>query len=685
MKKDKEQTFIAKALERFEESKTAEQANRERARASMAFENGDQWTEAEKQQRLGRPCCTVNRVSGTSKKIVNSMRQNRPRIKIRPEDSATDPMMAELMTGLIRNIENVSDADSAYDNGASCSVRGAYGYWRALTRYADDNTFDQDIYIERIVNPFSVYYDQSAIKADYSDADFCFIISDIKRKKAEELYPKSNFGGFEKGEGESMSDWFATDTVRIAEYWYKEPVIKHIYELPNGNVIEIEKPKVTKETDETGQEVDMVEDSNGFKTPFVRTRSVKSHKVMWCKISGREILEGPQEWAGKYIPIIPELGEEKWIEGERILNSAIKDAMEPQKIYNWAMSNNMETLALSPKQPWILTAEQIGQYQALWDKAYTTPMPYLLYEHKEGQAAPQRLGGSVGDQGALQLAQISADDIKVTTGVYDASLGARSNETSGKAIRARAAEGDIATFEFPDNQIKAVKYTGKVLVDLIQNIYDGDRVVRLMGDDLKKTFANAKPGPDGKPLVNPNQDGTEAWARVNFTYVNPITGEKTIYNNLSTGKFDVTCDAGPGYLTKRQEAADGMIQLGQGAPQVMPVLIPRIAKAQDWPEAQEIGEEIKALMQPQPAQAPPPDPRIQLAVMKGEQDLKKGQQDLAKGQLDIEGKKIDLAKDAQSMQAAQVQNQMQGQQQIAQMIPIIQQVVIDTLRMMGGR
>ena len=685
MKKDKEQTFITKALERFEESKDAEQSNRERSVASTAFENAEQWTEAEKQQRLGRPCCTVNRVSGTAKKIVNSMRQNRPRIKVRPVDSATDPMMAELLTGLIRNIENVSDADSAYDNGASCAVRGGYGYWRVLTRYADDDAFDQEIYIERIVNTHSVYLDQSAIKADYSDGDYGFIVNDVKRKKAEELYKDANLGGFEKGEGESMSDWFATDTVRIAEYWYKEPVTKHIYELPGGNVIEIEKPKVSKETDEAGQEVEMVEDSNGFKTPFVRTRSVKSHKVMWCKISGREILEGPQEWAGKYIPIIPELGEEKWIEGERILNSAIKDAMEPQKIYNWAMSNNMETLALSPKQPWILTAEQIGEYQALWDKAYTTPMPYLLYVHKEGQASPQRLGGSVGDQGALQLAQISADDIKVTTGVYDASLGARSNETSGKAIRARAAEGDIATFEFPDNQIKAVKYTGKVLVDLIQNIYDGDRVVRLMGDDLKKTFANAKPGPDGKPLVNPNQDGTEAWARVNFAYIDPTNGKKTIYNNLSAGKFDVTCDAGPGYLTKRQEAADGMIQLGQGAPQVMPVLIPRIAKAQDWPEAQEIGEEIKALMQPQAPPQPPPDPRIQLAMMKGEQDLKKGQQDLDKGMLDIEGKKLDLAKDAQSIQATQMQTQIQGQQNMAQMIPIIQQVVVDTLRAMGGR
>lgn len=665
--------FIQEARERFTESESAESDNRKLSLRDIKFENGDQWTEDEKNERKGRPCLTINKVAGSVKQTLGDARMNRPRIKVRPVDSEADPLTAQIFTGLISNIENVSDAESAYDNGHDNAVRGAIGYWRILTDYSQDDTFDQDIFIDRIVNSASVYYDQAALKTSYEDAEYCFLAETLRRSKFRKLYPKAESSDWEKGEGESEAGWFTDDSVRIAEYWYKVPYTKHLFELMDGKVIEIEKPKITKQADDlTGELVQFVFDEEaeepGAPVQFKRTRKVQSHKVKWCKISGREILEGPQEWPGKYIPIVPCLGEEIWIEGKRILRSAIRHAIEPQKLYNWARSNNMETLALSPKQPWLMTPEQLGEFKKMWNKAYTTPMPYLLYNNVPGQDKIQRLTGSIGDSGANQEAMLAADDIKATTGIYDASLGARGNETSGKAINARQRQGDVATFIFSDNQVRAIKYTGKILVDLIPKIYDSDRIVRLMGDDLNKKFNPQKlppgmPAPEGKPILDVSNQGTEAWARINYT--DPITGKT--YFDLSVGKYDIVIDAGPGHATRRQEAADGMIQLAQAAPPALPVLVPRIAKNLDWPEADEIGDELKAVFQPPQPQGPTPKDQL---------DMAKGKMELQKGQMDIEGKRIDLAGKAQTLQAGQV-DQQQAMAQIAQ------QVVLGTLKQIG--
>lgn len=680
MKKKDTDEILRLARERFDEAVSAEDSNRALSIYDELMENGDstngdQWTEEEKQQRAGRPCLTINRLAGTTKSIIGDARQNRPRIKVRPEDSVADPIVAQIMTGLIRNIENMSDAESSYDTGIEQSVRGGWGYWRVLTKYADDDSFDQDIVIERIVNKYSVYYDQEAIKQDFTDAEYCFVTATLSKKKFEVEYPDASSSEWEQGQGESSSGWFASDTVRVAEYFYKERYKKHLFMVPGKGVIEIQNPTIIQKP-EQGQP-GLVQDGDGEAIPFTRQRDADSKKVLWCKLTGNEIIDGPTEWPGKYIPIIPCLGEEVWLEGERVLRSAIRFATEPQKLYNWAASNGMETLALAPKQPWVISDEQLGKYKPVWDKAYSTPMPYLPYHHVDGQPAPQRLSGSSPDSGAIQFGAQAVDDIKVTTGIYDAGLGARSNETSGKAINARKQQGATATFVFTDNQVRAIKHTGRILIDLIPKVYDSERIVRIMGDDLNKSLAALQQSmPQGDDGLKVSEDGTSAWVTINFEVVNPVTGEKKIYNDLSAGKYDMVVDAGPGYVTKRLESADGMIALGQASPNIVPILAPRIAKAQDWPDAQEIGDEIKAMMQPQPPQPPPPpqpSPKDMLDVEKGKLDLQ------MKG-MDLEGKKMDL--DGKAMQ--QQQSMIGNQQHIQLMYQIAQKAVIDTLQQLQG-
>ena len=594
------------ALTRFSEGLSAEHDNRAMYKEDTKFENGEQWNEADLQNRAGRPSITINKTAGAVKQILGFARQNRPRIKVRPVDSAGDPGVAGLFTCLIRNLENVSDAEAAYDCGFEASIRGGWGFWRIITDYESEKSFDQTVRIERITNPLTVVMDPFAQRADESDAMWGFITETMSEDKFKKEYPKAKITSWDHDDG-NMSDWFQSDSVKVAEYYYKQKYQAELFELEDGRVIEVENPEKTVLTveAEVGEQTAMFVTGEGLMVParYIRSRKMDRYKVMWCKLTGGEILEGPTQWPGNFIPIVRSMGEELWVEGKKIYRSAIRHVHDAQRVYNWSRSNTVETLAMAPKQPYMLTPPEIDGHEDQWNEAHLKPKAYRLY-NDAGLGRPQPSAPSIPNTGAYREAMVSSDDIKATTGIFDASLGAQGNETSGRAILERKRQGNTATFVFSDNHARAVKYTARILVDLIPKIYDTERVVRLL-----------------------NEDGTEAWARINYT--DPLTG--VTFNDLSVGHYDVVYDAGPSYATRRMESAEGMIHLAQTAPQFAAVLIPKIAANMDWPGAQEIAQEMTQMMQSQSQ----PDPRVE-----------------RKTELDLEGKELSNAQRAQNLSKA---------------------------------
>lgn len=645
--------IVAAAKERFKQASDAEAKNRIRAIEDIRFVDLDeQWDTRTRQdrERNGRPCMVINKCSGVVRQVVNDARQNKPRIKVRAADKKAQ--LAELYNGLIRNIENASDADSAYDLGIDQAAKGGWGFWRVVTEYAADDVFEQDIRIRRIVNPFSVYIDPAAKLADKSDMRWAFICEVMERKEFERQYPKADTTDWsEEGQGESDAGWFSEETVRVAEYYYKKPTKKTLWQIltiteQGEDYDTIEEPENAQVVEQNGQQYVLLETGPAL---IVREREVKTDELYWCKIAGNKIIDGPTKQAGKYIPIVCCIGDEAWVEGEPHYKSVFYHAKDAQRLYNWARSNAVETLALSPKQPFIGTPAMFEGHENEWDEANTTPKMRLQANFDNGML-PQRQPLSIADNGALQEAMQSADDIKATTGLFDASLGAKGNETSGKAIIARQKESDTATFHLPDNQARAIKYTGRILIDLIPKIYDSERVVRILA-----------------------ADGSESWAEINKRIPDPFApGGFKVVNDLSAGSYDVTVDIGPGYATKRLEASDGMFQLLTAAPNTAPALLPRIAKNLDWPDAEEISQEIQGLMQPQadPAVQQAQQAQMQLEQQKMGLEQQKMQVDMAKAQLDLEGKKLDLEAKAMEMQKNNDDERIQA-------------LIIETLQQLG--
>jgi hypothetical protein len=523
-----------------------------------------------------RPTLTINKLPQHVRQVTNDQRQNRPSGKVIPADDNADPEVAEIYNGMVRHIEYISDADVAYDTACENQVSYGEGYIRIITEYCDDNSFDQDIKIMRVRNSFSVYMDPTIQDPCGADAKWCFITEDILRSDYERMFPDgtpiSSLQSLGVGD-QSINVWINEDTVRIAEYYYVEydKATLHLYP---GNITAFEGSPEAKQLKEMGVKP-------------LRTREVDAQRVKWCKTNGYEMLE-ERDWVGKFIPVIRVIGNEFQVDGRIYISGLVRNAKDAQRMYNYWVSQEAEMLALAPKAPFIGYGGQFEGYENQWKTANTQNWPYLEVnpDVTDGNGAvlplPQRAAPPLPQTGLIQAKMGASDDIKSTTGQYDTSLGATSNERSGKAIMARERQSDTGTYHYVDNLARAIRHVTRQLVDIIPKIYDTQRVARIVGMDGETDMVKIDPTqPEPVKKIVDNQ-GIEI---------------DKIYNP-SVGKYDVVVTTGPSYMTKRQEALDAMGMILQSNPQLWSVAGDLFIKNMDWPGAQEMAKRFAKIIDP---------------------------------------------------------------------------------------
>jgi len=538
-----------------------------------------------------RPCLTINKLPQHVRQVTNDQRQNRPSGKVIPADDKADIEVAEIFDGMVRHIEYISDADVAYDTACENQVAYGEGYIRLVTEYCDDDSFDQDIKIVRVRNSFSVYMDPMIQDPCGSDAKWCFITEDVMKEDYERMYPDAQpISSLQQlGVGDqTLAQWVNEDTVRIAEYFYIDHK-KETLNLYYGNVSAFAGSPQAKQMEAQGMKP-------------MRSRLVDVQKVRRCKINGYEILE-ENEWAGKWIPVVRVVGNEFEVDGKMYVSGLVRNAKDAQRMYNYWVSQEAEMLALAPKAPFIGYGGQFEGYENQWKTANTQNWPYLEVnpDVTDGAGAvlplPQRAQPPMAQNGLIAAKMGASDDIKSTTGQYDSSLGATSNERSGRAILAREKQGDTGTYHYVDNLARAVRYITRQIVDLIPKIYDTQRVARIVGED----------GTPSMVKVNPMQPEP----------INRIVDQTGIVidkiYNFGVGKYDVCVTTGPSYMTKRQEALDAMSQLLQGNPQLWAVAGDLFVKNMDWPGAQEMAKRFAKTIDPKLMDDGDKSPELQAA------------------------------------------------------------------------
>jgi len=621
--------IIREAIEAFDQAAEAETHNRREALDDLRFARlGEQWPEAVRRdrEREGRPCLTINKLPAFIRQIVNEARQNKPAISVHPVDSGADPETAEIIASLIRNIEATSNAEVAYDTALDFAVTMGFGYFRINTRYTSDDTFDQDIVVERVANPFSVYGDPNSTAADSSDWETAFVVDWLSDDEFERRFKGAEKADW-KGDYHSLNPhWRTEEGVQIAEYWRREEVVRRIVRLSDGTVMD-EGVYAAQKPFFDSLEVTVVGSP----------REVRSHKVVQRLITGAEVLE-TTEWAGKFIPIVPVYGDEVNVEGKRHFRSMVRDAKDAQRRVNYHTSMVTELVALAPKAPWVGRKGAFETDRAKWETANTVSHAFLEYD---GPEPPQRQAFAGVPAGEMQQLLLATDDMKAIIGLHDASLGLRSNETSGKAIIARQREGDVSNFHFIDNLVRAIRHAGRIIIDLIPNVYSVPRVIRVMGVDGSPERVQIN-----QPFV-PQGDGL----KIGQPAENPNAAHVKLYD-LTAGKYDILVKVGPSFASRREEAATQMVELIRAYPQAAPVLGDLLAKNLDWPEADEIAERLHALLPPQVLQRSGvvPAPLVQQAVAQAQQQMQQLSQALQAAKSEIEALKRDKSNEARKLE-----------------------------------
>ena len=579
----------------------ADSTNRAEALMDVKFAAGDQWpVEIQNSRNLeSRPCLTINKIDAYIRQVTNQQRMQRPRIKVHPVNNLADYKIAQVIEGITRHIEVNSNADTAYDTAFDYAVRMGWGYWRVNTRYVSESSFDQEIYIDTIDNPFTVYFDPNSILPDGSDAERCLITTVMDKKIFREMYPGADDGANfqQRSTGDDTASWITKEDIRVAEFFYIERERAKLYLLSDGTSGFADSDNFFARVEAAGLTV--VDERDSFRKA-----------VKWIKCTAMEVLE-EKTMAGKYIPVVPCYGAQVIVDDKRKKYGLVRFAKDPQRMYNFWRTAMTESVALAPKAKWLLAEGQDEGHENEWAMANIKSTPVLRYKQKdiEGVPAPvpTRLQPEAPPTGIMEAAGAISADLQMVLGVLDPNQ-LPSGNISGKALAGQQNQVDMSNFHFYDNMTRSIRHTGKIILDLIPKIYDTERVMRIIGSD-------------GQP---------------DMTTINQATEIGEVLNDVTVGEYDVVMDTGPGFQTKRQQAVESMMPLLTGNAELFNIAGDLVFRNMDFPGADVIADRLAA-MNPMAQIDEKSDipPEIQMRLAQSQQAIEQLQQQLQAAGLEI--------------------------------------------------
>ena len=585
--------------------------NRQEALEDLKFASGgDQWpVDLQNSRNLeSRPVLTINKLDGYCRQVTNQQRQQRPRIKVHPTNTQANKKTAEVIEGITRHIELSSNADNAYDTAFDHAVRMGWGFWRLTTKYTKADSFEQDIYIDAIPNPFTVYFDPNSERVDGSDADRCVITTMMPRAEFRIKYPQCDDGAsFQaRGTGDSQSEWITKEDIRVAEYYYivREPAMLYMLSDGSSRFADGDKKDFFQRVQASGLEV-------------VDERTSYKKKIKWKKLTAIEVIE-EADIPGDYIPVVPVYGRHIIIGDKRKKFGMVRHAKDAQRMYNFWQTTITESIALAPKAKWIMAEGQEEGHEADWAAANVKSTPLLRYKQTdiEGNPAPPpvRLQPEPPPTGVMAASAGINQDIATLMGIFDPSQQMPGN-ISGKALNGQQQQVDLTNFDFYDNLTKSIGHTGKIILSMIPKIYDTARVMRIIGDDGKPDLVAIN-----TPQENPEGDAVN-----------------TVLHDMSVGEYDIVMDTGPGYSSKRQAAVDAMMPLINGNAELFAVAGDLIFRNMDFPGAEIIADRLAAgNPMSQIDEKSPIPPQVQMQLKANQAQMQQMQQQVQQLQMMIQ-------------------------------------------------
>jgi hypothetical protein len=547
---DKDQTtdegIWREAAERLDVAITSEASNRQAGVDAKRFRWGDQWPDDVKNARRDqqRPTITVNHTNVICQRQENTLRQQRPRIKVQPVGDGADVETAKVIQGMIRHIENRSFSSVAYDNGSKGSIDIGFGYLRIRSDFVTPKSFDQEILIDPIFNPFRVYMDPLAEWPDARDQNWSFISDEMPRTEYKRLYPGESISDFSpiEGEGDSYerslaARWENKLSVRLAEYYRRHEVKDTLIMMNDGQAIyKSELPSKL-----VGAALNWRPATNALTGKPIERESSRL-VVQWFRINGKKVI-AQKTIPGRFIPIVRVEGNVEQIEGKRLRKGMIQDLMDPARMYNYWRTAQTERYALAPKAPWVAAEGQIDDHSE-WHDANQKSYSVLVYKPvvvttTQGDVMippPQRQPPAPVEDGMAAASAGAEHDLMSVAGMPQENPELSARIVGGnKYLQRRQGMQDLAHYQYYDKQELAIAWAGNIILEWIPAIYDTERMQKIIREDEQ---------PDIVPI---NQKTSE-------------NGIDRVKNDVTVGLYSVVMDTGPDYMTAREEAAENMIE-----------------------------------------------------------------------------------------------------------------------------
>lgn len=575
--------IIMEAKKRWDRCSEWESPSRERFIDDLRFANGDsdngyQWPNAIRRAREvdARPCLTMNLIRQHNLQISNQARKNKSAIKIVPQGNGATFDSAQIFANIVRRIENISSAQDIYTIARNFQVDAGIGYWRIVTRYASETSFDQDIYLEPVIDPLSVYMDPDMKEKDGSDANFCFVFDNVPLEIFNEQWPeyRNAIGQNALSVGSGDSDWISRDYVRVCEYFRKVGIDDMLISFVYGGVRkQILRSKLPKNMESI------------LKDPLTKTRPVQRQQIEWYLIAGNEVIDSTI-WPGKYIPIVRVVGEETCIDGILDRKGHTRYMKDSQRMLNYNASSQVEYVALQTKTPYVASAQAIEEYESMWNTANTANHSVLIYNAMDDSGnpidRPQREVPPTASPAYQQGMETAFNQMMMTSGQWQNSMGMMGNERTGAAIQGRVAQAETAVFHFQDNYESALIFSGKILIDLIPKVYDTRRIIMIQAENDE----------DMEVLVDPT-------AQQAFEQQQAGIQKATLsIFNPNVGDYAIAPSVGPAVSSKRQETVDMFTLILTQAPQLVPLIGDLMLSSMDFDKANEAAQRIKRMVPP---------------------------------------------------------------------------------------
>lgn len=608
---------LKQAQEMYEEAISATREQRQQIEEDLRFSdpsNPQQWDELVKRQREtdpggARPCLVMDHTGQYVANVAGQVNRAPPAIHTVPVGSGADVKVSEQLDGMLRHIEYASRAQSAYGISLTSAARTGVGYLIVRPEYTDRAMGYQEPRILAEADPLRVVFDPWSVQIDGSDATFGFHMTSMSPREFERRFgakaEKNSFGN----DAHSMDGASDRSSIVIAEQWYKEETTRNIivWGQTDGH-----------ETSGTEDEYHAACQAAGMQLPFIRNYRDKYQCVKWRTMSGAAVLETPENPDGSegsypadYIGIVPVYGYWGVADGRMKYCGIPRRAMNPQRAYNYHKSEELAYMGHAPKSPYMAPVRAIRGLEALWDRATIDSRAYLPYHDVDetGQpiAAPTRPNIAVNLQNHIIGAQEALHDLEATIGMYQANLGAPSNEQSGVAIDARKAQGEASISHFQSHLAASLGQVGRICVQMSAKLIDTKRQQRIMGIDMTS----------GVITVDPEQQQAVQ------------QGEQGIIINPNVGTYDVRVAVGAAYTTQRSQAQTALSEVMRNNPEMTPAIAPLWAQTLDVPNADKLAQvltamappAVQAILNPDTSKQPKPEQLIQ-QVQQAQQALK---------------------------------------------------------------